>query len=226
MNTKYILRMLEDILYDDTYSYIKKIKKNITIYVDNAGSYKSNNLLTQWFNSNIKPKDKNIGIFYYDTNVDLIKSLLPITTIDFDTIFIPEYNKKGRSYESIVSSYDNEINLNKEIVDFKEEIIWSQTIYEILSAFYTDPVYEFGRKRSIVPLNEYQGLNEIIDDNDEEFMKYTLPKNTPTIIVDDLPSIINWILNLTYNNESVNYNILVSGCKVLTYEFNQLINLI
>lgn len=207
------------------YAYVNKINPNLVLYSDAAGSYKSSNLLIDWFNTksyfyqNSKNKNIKICIFSCDTNVDLVKTLLPLTNIDFDTFFVVDYGEKGRSYDTILSAFENPKNIEHIYID-DNDYSWTETIYEILNIFYNDNNYVYGRRRASLRLNEYEGLEEFANENIQDLSHIRLPF-VPNIIVDDIKSIIEWIFNLIKNNKDKTYHILITGQKKLIKDFYQ-----
>jgi hypothetical protein len=96
-------------------------------------------------------------------------------------------------------------------------------MYDAFNTFYNDEKYDFGRKRSALPLNEYMGFDEIKSDEDIDIIK--LPK-TPNIIIDDIDSILSWIFQMSNSNSKLNYNILITGCKRISEDVSNIIELL
>jgi hypothetical protein len=207
---------LNNINFNYNYNFVKKINENLTFYLDSGGTYKSSNLALNWFN-NKNEKDTNICIFNVSPEQDLIKTLLPITNINLNTLFIVDYKVNGKTIEDLLDIFDGIV---KDTQDYKED--WSETCYNMTNYLYTDVNFQYARIKSSLPINEYEGLEEIKNVSEEEISKICLPV-MPSIIVDDVESIVEWITMLQKNNEGCNFRILVTGCKKLTKDVYELI---
>jgi folylpolyglutamate synthase/dihydropteroate synthase len=215
------LPSLKNMIFDNSYSKIIK-KNNITFYIDSGGSYKSNNLITEWFKNSTKNDihSINLCVFSCKENDDLIRTILPLTTINFESLYLIDYKYKGKTMENILSLFDK-----FEYRYWYEETNWTETLYNIFNYIYSEEKYEYFRKESILPLNEYMGFEEIRFDNNEHMLKTILPPN-PNLIIDDLNSVSDWILNISNTNSKIKYNVLITGDKIITQEYYNLIHLL
>lgn len=208
---KYItpLPNLKNIYLGCDYNNIKKIDTNLTLYLDSAGSFKSSNLALNWFNTK-NENDINMCIFSVESNQDLIKTFLPISNINLETLFLIDYNIKGEDFDNTLINFSG---ADKENEDFNCN--WVETTYNIVNYIYTDADFQYARAKSSLPINDYAGLEEIKNVSEDEISNIIPPK-TPNIIVDDTESVIKWIKSLSLNNKNSNFRILVTGCKRLT----------
>jgi hypothetical protein len=207
------LPILKNINFDLSYCGIKKYNKNLCFYLDNGGSFKSSNLLIDWFNKNVIKKGVNICIFSCDTDVNLIRTILPLTTIEFETLYIADYNLFGRNVDDLFEDFDMgekyKYKLRPQVNN------WTETMYELFNLFYTDKKYRYGRKKASIQLNEYAGFEEIKIEKPEDIYEINLPDKNPDIVVDDLKSIFNWITRISIENSNIQYNVLATGSKFL-----------
>lgn len=215
------LPSLKGIIFDNTYAHIIQ-KNNVKFFIDSGGSYKSTNVICDWFsvNKSMNIKDISICIFSCDTHIDLVKTLLPLTTINFETLYLIDYNYKGRDFDNIIQNFENTIDV---ISDNNSP--WIETMYNAFNLFYNDEKYEFGRKRSALPLNEYMGFDEIKTELDEDIDIIKLPK-TPNLIIDDIDSILSWIFQMSNSNSNLNYNVLITGSKRIAEDVSNIIELL
>ncbi len=212
---------ISEICFDKPYNYITKIK-NCHFYVDQSGTYKSNNFLVNWFHSHTKKlKRKNIvNICILDSNpkIDLIKSMLPITTLDLDQLYVLDYqNKKSRTYDELMFCFDN---IHGDFLNSRYDCPLYKTIYDILIAIYHTEDLKDIRKKSMLSLLENYKINEVIKD---KLSNIILPDNVPNIIIDDLKSILGWI-NKNSNNNNLEYHILCTGSKEIVTDIMNLID--
>jgi len=213
-----IIPKLETIKFDDTYSTILEKYSNLNFYIDSAGSFKSSNLLIDWIQDkeNKNTNDVLLCIFSSNTNIDLIKTLLPLTSINFETFMIADYELKGRNSEDIFKSFDVlDKEYDPEKYKFPENSNWIETVYNTINIFYNDEIFKFSRRKASIPLNHYADLAELHNMKDEEIEKINLPEKSPNIIVDNTESILQYIKNLAKTNTTVNYKVLVTGSKTL-----------
>jgi hypothetical protein len=208
---KYIspLPNLKNIYLGCDYNNIKKINDNLTFYFDSAGSFKSSNLALNWFNSK-KENDINMCIFGVEPTQDLIKTFLPISNINLETLFLIDYNLKGESFDNLLSTFSGMINEEDD-----KDNSWIETTYNTVNYIYTDVDFQYARRKSSLPINDYAGLEEIKNVSEDEITNIAPPK-TPNIIVDDTSSVLKWITSLSSNNKTSNFRVLVTGCKTLT----------
>lgn len=209
---------LKDLTLGNYYTKIKKYE-NLNFYFDVGGSFKGSVLAVEWFESYIKklPIKNNIliCIFNIDTQADLIKTLVPLTAVNFATFFIANYNLKGDSFDKIVQS----ISINKENFDVIDEPSdWTETIYNTVSYIYNDSSFINPRKFFNNELRESFGFHENFDN--PKLRK--LPEDIPNIITDDPRSILTHILqNRSMDNT---YHILCTGYKPLINDINEISN--
>jgi len=208
---KYVspLPNLKNIYLGCDYNNIKKINDNLTFYFDSAGSFKSSNLALNWFNSK-KENDINMCIFSVETNQDLIKTFLPISNIDLETLFLIDYNLKSESFDNLLNNFLGMINEDED-----NDNRWIETTYNAVNYIYTDVEFQYARRKSSLPINDYAGLEEIKNVTEEEITNIAPPK-TPNIVIDDTSSVLKWITSLALNNKTSNFRVLVTGCKKLT----------
>lgn len=193
--------------------------ENLKFYFDSGGSFKGSILTVEWFESYIKnlPIKNNIliCIFNIDPSADLIKTVIPLSTIKFATFFIANQNLKGDSFDKIVQS----ISINKEnfaVID--EPVDWIETVYNSTCYIYNDSSFIEPRKFFNNELKESFGFHE----NFENPIIRKIPEDKPNIVTDDPRSILTHILqNRSMDNT---YHILCTGYKPLIDDINHILN--
>lgn len=196
-----------------------KTYENLKFYFDSGGSFKGSVLAVEWFESYIKslPIKNNIliCIFNIDPQADLVKTLVPLTAVNFATFFIANQNLKGDTFDKIVQS----ISINKENFNVMEEPVdWIETIYNTVSYIYNDSSFINPRKFFNNELKESFGFHENFDN--PKLRK--LPEDIPNFITDDPRSILTHILkNRSMDNT---YHILCTGYKPLINDINEILN--
>jgi len=189
------------------YNYVNKIK-NCTFYIDCAGTYKSNNFLVNWFNSQVIQKSSvKVCILDANPNVDLIKSMLPISMLDINQLYIVNYeNKKTRTFQELMFCFDN---IEIELSEYENKTPLFKTLHEVLTNIYNSDEIKIMRQKSMLPLTENYKLIENVKN---KISNITVPNNSLDIIIDDIESILNWINS---NPNNLEYHILCTGSKEL-----------
>lgn len=173
---------------------------NVNILTDTAFTFKSLNLVLDTF---IKEFDtqKHINILIYDPSIkqDVMKSILPLSTIDFEMIFILETQIEGLTFTSLKEIF----NKPREVCNF-EFGLWNESVYNSFNYIYNSEDMVIYRKNARVVLNEYSGLEELFD---QHTPLKTVP-NLKGLSIDKLDSILKWLYRTATNNKDVTYNVL------------------
>ncbi len=212
------LPMLKNIEFKE-YSkyYVYASTPNLNFYIEIGGTFKASNLLITQFNRFIDSKriqDEKativpLLIFSCLPSNELFLTTMPLTTFDFEHFFIVDYNLKGYSFDKLFPVFQDPSKAFY-LKNYDENDEWTRTMYESVTYIYSDEKLVEQRKKSMSALDEYYGLEENIQKCSVEI----LPKN-PTITVDALSHVKNWLCRLAKKYPKIQYYVLCTGCKKL-----------
>lgn len=202
-----ILPSFKSIIIDPYYCRVQKFRdlENMKVLTDAAFTFKSLNLVLDVFTKEFNVKD-HINILIIDPCIkqDIIKSILPLSTIDFEMIFVLENQLEGLTFTSLKEMFDKP----RDVCSF-EFGSWNESVYNCFNYVYNSKEMMIYRKNSRVPLNEYSGLEELFD-------QHTPVKEVPILkglSIDNLESITKWLYRTGLNNKHLTYNILYLPTK-------------
>lgn len=179
---------------------------NVKILTDTACTFKSLNLILDTFTKEFDTQN-HINICIYDPNInhDVMKSILPLSVIDFEMIFILETQLEGLTFSSLKEMFDKP----REVCSF-EFGSWNESVYNSFNYIYSTEQMIIYRKNARVLLNEYNGLEELFD-------RHIPLKTVPTLkglSIDKLDSILKWLYRTATNNKNLTYNVLYIPNKI------------
>jgi hypothetical protein len=205
-------------LHFEEYSQLYEHSKypNLKFYMDPGGTFKSSNLVANQFNRRLEIARNTktvvpLLLFSCEPKCNLFLTLLPLSTIEFQNLFIINYSDKGSSFEKLQYMFNSLDYLSN---DNNSSFDWTETMFETINYIYSEESLNDRRIKSMSPLNEYYGFEENID----KCILETLPK-TPAITVDENNFVNNWLQKLASKNKNIEYYVLVTGCKKIVSDF-------
>lgn len=186
-----VLPILKDISFKKYYGDIIT-RKNVNLYLDTGCSFRGSCDTINWFESESQKSQNTVVkmcIFYPESNMDLIKIMLPISTVNFETLYIVDYNDVGPTYEDVLKIFQD-----KEY-EFSNDMYWVESIFKCITDIMNNSYYTDMRKFSM----DFQGP--------------ILPKID--ILVDRLCYVLNWINKYSKTVPEKEFHILCCGSKRL-----------
>jgi hypothetical protein len=175
---------------DFGYYYTKKIViRNIHLYLDTGSSYNASCSTVNWYYSQVPDKAAKLCLFSTKPTNDLLRIMLPISMVDFECIYVADYNEDGPSYQNLV---DIEVN---DRYDTIHDTNWVETTFQVIYNIFSLPEYDARRAASV----------NFTRDNLSRF----------EVIVDKIYHILGWIGRVSRNFPNKEYHILCCGSKRL-----------
>lgn len=172
-----------NIEFNNYYGSIIK-KGNTTFYLDACNNAIASNYVSKWFEMECHSKDViKLGVFYKEPSNDLIHTMLPISSINYETFYIVDYDTYGNTYDNLRQIFFDDI------IIIGENVPWVQTNYECISGLLNETAYESIR------------------------LKYNSKASHFNIVVDKLESIQSWISKYTEAHSEADFRILITGSK-------------
>jgi hypothetical protein len=181
--------------FNNYYGSIVK-KGNTTFYLDACNNATASNYVSKWFEMDCNSKDAiKLGIFYKEPSNDLIHTMLPISTINYETFYIVDYDTYGNTYDNLRRIFFEDIFV------IGENVPWVQTNYECISGLLNETAYENIRR------------------------KYNTKAGHFNIVVDKLEHIQSWIAKYTEAHNEADFRVLITGSKKIVDDMLSYINI-
>ena len=177
------LPILKDVSFGPYYGNIVK-KNNITFYLDATNNATAANYVVKWFELDCLNKEVvKLCIFYKEPSNDLVHTMVPLSTVNYETFYIVDYDTYGNTYKNLKQIFF------EDVIVIGDNVPWIETSYECISGIINDSAYEPIRR------------------------KYNPKVSQFNIIVDNLSSIHSWIDKYTTSHNETDFRILIAGSK-------------
>ena len=188
------LPIINNLDFGNYYGKIIK-KKNSTFYLDAANNGTAANYITKWFELDCQGKDViKLCIYYKEPSNDLVHAMLPISTVNYETFYIVDYDTHGNTYDNLRQIFFDDI------IVIGDNVPWIETSYYCISAIMHETAYESIRR------------------------KYNPKAGHFNVVVDKLPCIQGWISKYSEAHTEADFRVLITGSKRVVDDMSSYLN--